>query len=123
MKDCRRKFAGTGFPYVFYARLEDKEAGKRPMIAVAGDCAQSAYLFRPELTTSVGGRQDKSANYKLMVEIDCQSTVGSIGIGYADFTSEEQEQGYAKLYIPCYERDKVLVFALGSGTDTLDDGW
>lgn len=50
-----------------------------------------------------------------MCEIDCGATVGSIGIGYKDFCFEEQQSNYAKIYIPCYEKDKVLVFALGKG--------
>jgi hypothetical protein len=53
----------------------------------------------------------------MMCEIECGATVGSIGIGYGDFCSVEQESGYAKLYIPCYEKDKVLVFAMGSGEE------
>lgn len=39
-------------------------------------------------------------------------------------TIPEQESGYAKIYVPCYEKDKILVFAVGSGEDTEDDdGW
>ena len=52
-----------------------------------------------------------------MVEIKCGATVGSIGIGYDDFLSVEQESEYAKLYIPLFEKDKILVFAMGSGVD------
>ena len=52
-----------------------------------------------------------------MAEIQCEATVGSIGIGYNDFSSVEQERGYAKLYIPCFEADKIMVFGLGSGED------
>jgi hypothetical protein len=61
-----------------------------------------------------------------MCEIKTGATVGSIGIGYEDLCSEKQESGYAKIYIPCYEKDKILVFALGSGDDAeeYDDlGW
>ena len=53
---------------------------------------------------------------------------GSIGVGYGDFLSptddpqESEEGAYAKLYVPCYEKDKILVFALGSGEDEVD-GW
>ena len=110
---------------------------RRPLIAVAGDCAESAYLFRPKTSLDNDddknnnkghvddndknnknnkGKDDPSTRYKLMAEIQCQATVGSIGIGYDDFLSlPTQERGYAKLYIPCYEKDKILVFALGSG--------
>ena len=60
-----------------------------------------------------------------MCEIQCGSTVGSVGIGYEDLCSVEQESGYAKIYIPCFEKDKIMVFALGSGEDADydDDGW
>jgi hypothetical protein len=112
-----------GFVYAFHAKEQDRKSTKRPMIAVAGDCADSAYIFRPETVddNDESASVDPSTRYKLMVEIECGATVGSIGIGYDDFTSEEQESGYAKLYIPCYEKDKIHVFALGSGED--DDGW
>ena len=71
---------------------------------------------------------DPQAQYKLMAEIKCGATVGSIGVGYEDLCSEEQESGYAKLYVPCYEKDKILVFAMGSGEGAHDyeyddDGW
>jgi hypothetical protein len=59
-----------------------------------------------------------------MCEIECGATVGSIAVGYDDFCREEQQRGYAKLYIPCYENDRVLVFAMGNGDDDIDtDGW
>lgn len=70
---------------------------------------------------------DADAKYKLMCEIKCGATVGSIGVGYDNLCSVEQESGYAKLYIPCYEKDKILVFAMGSGEDDIhdqdDSGW
>lgn len=89
------------------------------MIAIAGDCAEAAYIYRPDniVDTRSEISADPSTQYKLMVEIQCGSTVGSIGISYDDFTTAEQESGYAKLYIPCYENDKVFVFALGSGEE------
>jgi hypothetical protein len=127
-----------GFCYTFHAHKDDKTSkGKRPMIAVAGDCAESAYIFRPQLLDSDQSRNDTSRNvidlaaqYKLMCEIKCGATVGSIAVGYQDLCGVEQESGYAKIYIPCFEKNKVLAFALGSGeTDPLvddypdDDGW
>ena len=94
-------------------------------MAVAGDCAESAYVFRP-VTAEDPNDLDASTLYKLMVEIKCESTVGSIGVGYGNFLSTDDEpqenDGYAKLYIPCYEKDKILVFALGQGEDG-GDGW
>jgi hypothetical protein len=105
-----------GFVYTFHAKLDDRLTGKRPLIAVAGDCAESAYIFRPEkVPLSYATDIDPDASYKLMCEIKCGATVGSIGVGYDNLCSEKQESGYAKLYIPCYEKDKIFVFALGSG--------
>ena len=116
-----------GFVYTFHARKEDASSGKRPMIAVAGDCAESAYIFRPANSNpgDMGSiRVDLGAQYKLMCEIKCAATVGSIGVGYADLVEAEQESGYAKIYVPCYEKDKILVFAMGSGEfKEEDDGW
>ncbi len=108
-----------GFVYTFYANLKDAtEKVKRPLIAVAGDCAESAFIFRPSTeNTEPSSANDDQTNYKLMAEIQCEATVGSIGIGYNDFSSVEQESGYAKLYIPCFEADKIMVFGLGSGED------
>ena len=60
----------------------------------------------------------------MMCEIECGATVGSIGVGYEDFCFAPQQSGYAKIYVPCYEKDKVLVFALGNGEDDEpNDGW
>lgn len=115
-----------GFVYTFHARKQDKSGSekRRPLIAVAGDCAESAYVFRPadcSVNTDEHCRTDNSPDpaveYDLMCEIKCGSTVGSIGVGYGDFCEMEQGSGYAKLYIPCYEDDKILVFGLGSGED------
>lgn len=100
------------------------------MIAVAGDCAESAYIFRPRMLNSNQDQNNASVNvidlaaqYRLMCEIKCGSTVGSIAVGYQDLCGVEQESGYAKIYIPCFEKDKILVFALGSGeTDPAEDG-
>ena len=68
-------------------------------------------MFRPSDEPS----DDASAQYKLMCEFKCEATVGSLAIGYDDLLSADQEAGYAKIYIPCYEKDKILVFAMGSG--------
>jgi len=128
-----------GFAYAFHAHEDDESQGKRPMIAVAGDCAESAYIFRPQQSQVGGGElhthqntgsqcnnlSDPQAEYKLMCEIKCGATVGSIAVGYEDLCSAEQESGYAKVYIPCFEKDKILVFAFGSGEEDineLDDG-
>jgi hypothetical protein len=116
-----------GFVYTFHAHKNDGQLGKRPLIAVAGDCAESAYIFRPDDSSENDAGDDEPtvdldphAKYSLMCEIKCGATVGSIGIGYEDLCSAEQEPGYVKLYIPCYEKDKILVFALGNGEDAVD---
>lgn len=112
-----------GFVYTFHARQENAlaKSKKRPLIAVAGDCAESAYIFRPvdkdDCSDLDDSECDPSAQYDLMCEIKCGATVGSIAVGYGDLCGQEQESGYAKLYIPCYESDKILVFGLGSGED------
>ena len=112
-----------GFVYTFHERQQDKraETKRRPLIAVAGDCAESAYIFRPsdKPHSAASKAVDATAKYDLMCEIKCGATVGSLGVGYGDFCETEQESGYgyAKLYIPCYEEDKILVFGLGGGDD------
>lgn len=111
-----------GFVYSFHAHKNDKGSNKRPLIAVAGDCSESAYLFRPVNSEEAGQHADPHAQYKLMAEIECGATVGSIGVGYENFMHADQEDGYAKLYIPCFEKDKILVFAMGSGEEEVD-GW
>ena len=118
-------FQAPGFCYTFFPTKDGddpqrKRTWTRPLIGISGDCAESAYILRP-IESSDGG--DKSTKYTLMCEIKCKSTVGSLAIGYDNFYSEvvEQQAGYAKIYVPCYEQDKVLVFALGSGEDIVDD--
>jgi len=113
-----------GFVYTFYAKKKDKDSTQRPLIAIAGDCAESAYILRPYHKKDGDDDDildDPSAQYKIMCEIECGSTVGSIGVGYENFMHAEQEENYAKLYIPCYERDKILVFAMGSGGVGLEE--
>ena len=120
---CKSKLANIinpgapGFCYTFPARRGDRS--RRPLLAVAGDCAESAYIFRPE-TNQDPSDPDPSTKYKLMVEVECESTVGSIGVGYGDFLGaigqpSQESSEYAKVYIPCYEKNKVLMFALGDG--------
>jgi hypothetical protein len=125
-----------GFCYTFFPTRDggDYKQGRqwsRPLIGLSGDCAESAYILRPiESDDSPNNvdysREDRSTKYALMCEIKCKSTVGSLAIGYDNFYSEvaEQQSGYAKIYVPCYERDKVLVFALGSGEgEDFADDW
>ncbi len=118
-----------GFCYTFYPTKDGPKTSdsylSRPLIGIAGDCAESAFILRP-VESDVG--IDPCTNYAMMCEIDCGSTVGSIGIGYEDFCYAPQQKNYAKIYLPCYENDKVLVFALGNGQEDdigiiNDDGW
>jgi hypothetical protein len=120
-----------GFCYTFFpTRGGGVGKGKkwhRPLIGLSGDCAESAYILRPVESTDNNddGSIDKSTKYALMCEIKCKATVGSLAVGYDDLYSAEQQSGYAKIYVPCYEQDKVLVFSMGSGEDEYieDDGW
>ncbi|KAK1738945.1 hypothetical protein QTG54_010261 [Skeletonema marinoi] len=118
--DSHRFQGAPGFVYSFFPTREggigsDKK-WHRPLIGLSGDCAESAYILRPieEDTIEVG--EDRSTKYALI-----------LAVGYDDFytTVAEQQSGYAKIYVPCYEQDKVLVFALGSGEDedVMEDGW
>ena len=127
-----------GFCYTFFpTRDQDGDGSKnsrqwsRPLIGISGDCAESAYILRPVESSTLLSRkdcsnEDMSTKYSLMCEIKCKSTVGSLAIGYDNFYSEaaEQQTGYAKIYVPCYEQDKVLVFALGNGEgEDIADDW
>jgi hypothetical protein len=105
-----------GFCYTFFPTREGG-VGKRPLIGLSGDCAESAYILRPVETgnSSPHGMDDgidRSTKYSLMCEIKCQSTVGSLAIGYDDLYSAEQQSGYAKIYVPCYEQDKVRCLSI-----------
>ena len=117
-----------GFVYTFYATKErGTESSKRPLIGISGDCAQAAYILRPKedhtvqsTTSNELGQNltiDSTTKYELMCEIECGATVGSLAIGYDDFCGLEQQSGFAKIYIPCYEKDKILVFAVGDGDE------
>ena len=123
-----------GFAYTFFPTL-DTTRWRRPLIGLAGDCAESAYILKPvdvpdDSRDVIEEVIDKSAKYDLMCEIKCEATVGSLAVGYEDLHANEadQQSGYAKIYVPCFEKDKVLVFAMGSGVDyednvAEDDGW
>ncbi|KAL7545461.1 hypothetical protein ACHAWF_008811 [Thalassiosira exigua] len=110
-----------GFCYPFHpTRGGGFTMGKkwqRPLIGLSGDCAESAYILRPiEGADSIHGAieegVDKSTKYALMSEIKCKSTVGSLAIGYDSFCSQGNNDGFANIYVPCYEEDKVLVFGI-----------
>ena len=119
-----------GFCYTFYP-TKDQQLGikekvqQRPLIGIAGDCAEAAYILRPVAAGEDDSTIDRSTKYALMCEIETGATVGSIGIGYDDFANALQQSGYAKIYVPCYEQNKILVFAMGDKQDDEeeDDGW
>lgn len=113
-----------GFCYTFYPRRDiAKVTNARPHIAVSGDCAEAAFIFNPsnenlaEDHIKIEG-VDRRTKYSLMCEIECGATIGSLAVGYENFCGAEgQKEDYAKIYIPCFEKDKVLVFAFGNGQD------
>merc|ERR1711982_220043 len=108
-----------GFCYTFYPTIHNKNKQKkqqRPLIAVSGDCAESAYIFRPATTTTTNHNNhnhnnDPNTYYKLMCEIDIEATVGSLAIGYNNFCNIDygQSNGNAKIFIPAYEKNKIYV--------------
>jgi hypothetical protein len=107
-----------GLCYAFYPRREEAECKEmrisRPLIGIAGDCANKAIILRPSRIHQVQG--DPSSSYSIMCEIDIGGTVGSLAVGYDDLPNASPDsKGYAKLYIPSYEKDKVLVFSMGRG--------
>ena len=119
-----------GFCYTFYPTKDrqlgiKREVQERPLIGIAGDCAEAAYILRPASAGADDASIDRSTKYALMCEIETGATVGSIGIGYDDFANALQQSGYAKIYVPCYEQNKILVFAMGDKQDEEedDDGW
>lgn len=107
-----------GFCYAFYPRREEAECKEsrtsRPLIGIAGDGANKAIILRPSRTHQL--QSDPFSSYSVMCEIDIGGTVGSLGLGYDDLPNASSDsKGYAKLYIPSYENDKVLVFSMGRG--------
>lgn len=116
-----------GFVYTFYAHRQEqrhpnhspptKQQPRRPWIGISGDCAEAAYILRPKMTSTNGSDTEVEAtHYELLCEIACGATIGSLAIGYDNFCDVPQQKDFAKIYIPCYEKDKILVFALGDGT-------
>jgi len=123
-----------GFCYTFFPKKLDYNHDSpniRPLIGISGDCAEAAYIFRPRdiiekrNTDTFSSPCTGVTAYDLLCEIECGATVGSLAVSYSDFCSVEQQSGYAKIFIPCYEKDKILVFALGDGREAFEnnDGW
>ena len=105
-----------GFCYTFYPTQDGSKRWKRPYIGIAGDCAEAAYILRPDDSNSCT-KKDSDTNYALMCEIECGGTVGSLALSYEDCFGAPSEKGWAKMYIPCYERDRIFVFGMGCGEE------
>jgi hypothetical protein len=77
-----------------------------------------------QLTSHVAAKTSKANNkkvvevtdFELLTKISCGATIGSLATGYNNFCDLPQQQDFAKIYIPCNEKDKVLVLALGDVT-------
>lgn len=111
-----------GFCYTFYPTLEGSKRWSRPFIGIAGDCAEAAYILRPDCDdTPPGCEIELSTKYALMCEIDCGGTVGSLAIGYGDCCNAPSEQGWAKIYMPSYENDKIFAIGMGTGDEGGDE--
>ncbi len=77
-----------------------------------------------QLTSHVAAKTSKANNkkvaevtdFELLSEISCGATIGSLVIGYNNFCDLPQQQDFAKIYIPCNDKDKILVLSLGDSS-------
>lgn len=73
--------------------------GNKPLIALAGDGSQRAYVLEPN-------SQDASDwSYNTRQIHDCKSTVGSLAI------DDVNDDGHMEIFIPCYDAGYVAVYA------------
>lgn len=145
--------------------------GKQPPhIAVAGDCSQSAYIFRPAAAPAATEEEAKGSweqeaaplSYEIACSIEVPGTVGSLAVSYGPLlggaavttvtgeeegtpplaegmfdsagplpsssasssspegeedddlrlTQEERGDGWAKLFVPNYDGNKVYIFSM-----------
>ncbi|CAM9990560.1 unnamed protein product, partial [Choristocarpus tenellus] len=111
----------------------------QPYIAIAGDCSQAAYILRPlkgsqsrqqgdeigrqggsSVGTGEGGWVDNTNQllgplaYEVVCSIDVQGTVGSLAVSYGPFLWRGEE-GWAKLFVPNYDGDRIYMFAMDPG--------
>ncbi|GMI52197.1 hypothetical protein ScalyP_jg869 [Parmales sp. scaly parma] len=110
-----------GFPYLFYPEerhLLSSNLKSRPYIALAGDGAEAAYIYRPvpaaaaaAATATETETETSELNYELMAEIECGATVGSLAISHGLFCGKGRE-GFANVFIACYETNFVQVISL-----------
>eukprot|EP00128_Syssomonas_multiformis_P016799 Colp12_sorted_trinity150504_noHs@11192 len=70
----------------------------KPMILVAGDGAQKAFLLTPK------SQDVNNWDYELEVVIDVKNTVGRIAVG------DTNGDGYAEFFVPNYDGGKVYAF-------------
>ncbi|EWM25070.1 hypothetical protein Naga_100098g15 [Nannochloropsis gaditana] len=109
-----------GFPYVFYPHRSLRgQPGQRPYILLAGDCSHAAYIYRPVLGRDGGGGDEAEVQYEPMAQINCGGTVGSLAVGHLPLAVgeseewEEDDDGWAKIFIPNFDTDKVYAFSFG----------
>ena len=94
-----------GFVYTFYPHQSMKDRGFPPHILLSGDCSDAAYVFRPFIN-------EDGLQYDLMATIGVDGTVGSIAVGYKS-TPGYRDDGWAKIFVPVYEKDRVYVIKCG----------
>lgn len=86
-----------GFVYAFHpTRRAAREGKDPPYIAVAGDCAQAAYILAPaarhDKSDSGGGYSiQKAADYEMLCMISCGGTVGSLAFGFLDIHDDDDD--------------------------------
>ena len=117
-----------GFPYVFYPHRSLRgQPGQRPYILLAGDCSHAAYIYHPVAPSAEErGREDegeeREVRYEPMAQINCGGTVGSLAVGHLPLAvgggedggeEEEEGDGWAKIFIPNFDTDKVYAFSFG----------
>lgn len=88
--------AAPGAAEAFYANKGD--SGK-PMIVVAGDASQKAYVLTPNSSSAADWSFTKNIVH------DCGCTVGGIAVGDAD------QNGKTELYIPCYDAGYLVTYS------------
>lgn len=96
-----------GFSYLFYPHSDMASIpGQRPSILLAGDCSHAAYIYQPV------GSGDDDIKYELMCEINCGGTVGSLAVAHLPLFGQGSG-GWAKLFMPNFDTNKVYVFGFG----------
>jgi len=103
-----------GFVYTFHPR-KSMQGKAPPYIAVAGDCAQAAYILAPVSTESF---TLDPTHYETLCMISCEGTVGSLAFGYLqipgddDFQLDSTKDEWIKIFIPSYDQDKIYIFEM-----------